>query len=190
MANLSKNKSVIMNRSRVSSRKSATSNSERIPRNVSLALKSANRQHNMESVLVKGPIDPPNIRRDIIVDKVVEVALTGATLSLTYANVYALLDASSTPFFSTMRVSKISAYGAPSATTIPLVSVSVFYDGAQFLDRGVGTARCPALHVRLPEALRIQWVATNSTNVIAQVGGAGAIVQVSIQVRADASADN
>jgi hypothetical protein len=177
-----------MNRSRTTAfNNKSTVATARIPRNVSLALKSIGKQHNVESVLVKGPNDPPCIRRDILVDKVVELVVTTSPLTVTYANVYAALDASGNFFFPEMRVSKISAFGVPSATTIPVVQVTVTYDGASFLDRGVGTARAPALHVRLPEAVRIQWVSTNSTTSLASVTGVGTIVQVTVQVRADQS---
>jgi len=180
-----------MNRSRASAVTKFTSvRTERVPRNVSLALRSINRQHNMESILVKGPNDPPSIRRDVTADKVVEVVLTSTTLNLTYANIYALLDIQTTPFFTEMRVNKVSVFGPPSGTSIPTVGFIVNEDGANFVDRGVGTARTPCLHVRLPESVRIRWTSTTSTNAIGLVTGNGAIVQISIQVRADTPGGN
>jgi len=149
------------------------------------------KQHNVGSVLVNGPNDPPVIKRDIVVQKVVEVAMLTATTMYNYSTIYANLDLSISPFFSDMRVSKVSVFGLPSATGSTVVSATVISDGAQYLDRGVGTARLPCLHIRLPEITRITWVSTGSTtNVVNVSGGIGVIVQFTIEVRADASGDN
>jgi len=165
--------------------------SEPLPRNVKLAIRNIERQSNKESVLVKGPNDPPVIRPDILVSKVVETFIaTGSSLSLTYNGVYKLLDPGMTPFFNTMRVVKISVYGIPSTTTNEIVQLAVTYDGAQFLDRGVGTARLGVLHVRLPEFVRETWVETTNTNTLGLVTApVGTAIQVTLQVRANAFGD-
>jgi hypothetical protein len=163
-----------------------------IPRNIKLAMRSMAKQNNQASVLVSGPNDPPNIRRDILVQKVVSATTTAASVSFTYASIYALLDPQATPFFTHIRVIKISVFGPPSTSSSvnqPFVSVSINYDGAFFTDRGVGTARAPCLHVRLPQFVRNTWASTTDTTPVAVVQLSGTHVQVTIEVRADTSAD-
>jgi len=162
-----------------------------IPRNIKLAMRSMARQNNQASVLVSGPNDPPSIKRDILVQKVVEFTTTAAT-TFTNAAIYALLDTQSTPFFTHMRVIKVSVFGPPStsaSTAQPFVSLSINYDGAFFIDRGVGTARTPCLHVRLPEFVRITWVSTTDTSNVCVVAVPGTVTQFTIEVRADTSGD-
>jgi len=165
-----------------------------IPVNIKNALKSMAKQSNKASVLVKGPNDPPSIKRDILVSKVVETltAATGGPTTYTNAGIYALLDTQATPFFTHMRVIKVSVFGPPStgsSTSQPNVSVSINYDGAFFLDRGVGTARTACLHVRLPELIRETWVSTTDTTGVCIVQTTGTVVQFSIEVRADTAGD-
>jgi len=168
-------------------------NTATLPQNVKLAMRSMAKQNNKASVLVSGPNDPPVIRRDILVQKVVESATTAANVSFTNASIYALLDTQATPFFTHMRVIKVSVFGSQTALTSgaqPAVSVSINYDGAFFLDRGVGTARTPCLHVRLPEFIRESWYSTTDTTAVAVVQMAGTTVQFTIEVRADTSGDS
>jgi len=163
-----------------------------LPRNVKLALRSFSKQNNKASVLVKGPQDPPPIKRDILVQKVVETVTSTLPQTFTNANIYALLDTQTTPFFTHMRVIKVAAFGPPStasSTSQPFVSVSINYDGAYFIDRGVGTARTANLHVRLPELIRETWYSTTDTTALCVVGSSGVIVQFTIEVRADTSGD-
>jgi len=163
-----------------------------IPRNIRLALRSMAKQNNQASVLVSGPNDPPVIKRDILVQKVVESTTGGSSTTFTNASIYGLLDTQATPFFTHMRVIKVSVFGPPStgsSTSQPTVSLSINYDGAFFLDKGVGTARCPCLHVRLPEFVRITWVSTTDTTNVCVVATPGAVCQFTIEVRADTSGD-
>jgi len=160
-----------------------------IPRNIKLAMRSMAKQSNKASVCVSGPNDPPIIKRDILVQKVVESTTSAANVSFTNASIYLLLDTQATAFFSHMRVIKVAVFGPPSATGVPLVSVSINYDGAFFLDRGVGTARSPALHVRLPEFIRESWYSTTDTTAVCVVQVTGTTVQFTIEVRADTSGD-
>jgi len=160
-----------------------------IPRNVKLALRSAAKQQNKASVLVKGPNDPPPIKNDILVQKVVEKLTTAANTSFAYSDIYKLLDPGANPFFTSMRIIKVSVFGPPSTTGSPSVSVSINYDGAFFLDRGVGTARSPALHVRFPELIRETWVSTTSGTSLCTVAISGTVCQFTIEVRADSSGD-
>jgi len=162
-----------------------------IPRNIKLALRSMARQNNQASVLVSGPNDPPSIKRDILVQKVVEFTTTAST-TFTNAVIYALLDTQATPFFTHMRVIKVSVFGPPStssSTSQPTVSLSINYDGAFYLDKGVGTARTPCLHVRLPEFVRITWVSTTDTTNVCVAAVPGTVCQFTIEVRADTSGD-
>lgn len=160
-----------------------------IPTNIKNALKSMAKQNNKASVLVSGPNDPVSIKRDILVQKVVETQTTGASVSFTNASIYALLDTQATPFFTHMRVIKVSVFGPASTGNLPSVSVSINYDGAFFLDRGVGTARAPCLHVRLPEFIRESWYSTADTTGVCVVQLTGTTVQFTIEVRADTSGD-
>jgi hypothetical protein len=167
--------------------------SQPLPLNFKNALKSMAKQQNKASVLVKGPNDPPPIKRDILVQKVIEFQTTSTNFSLTNANIYGVLDPGSTPFFTHMRVIKISVFGQSTSSTSgvqPSVSISINFDGAFFLDRGVGTARTPCLHVRLPELVRETWFSTTDTTSVAVVQLLGTVVQVTLEVRADTSADN
>jgi len=164
-----------------------------LPLNVKHALRSLTKQMNKASVLVKGPNDPVPIKRDILVTKTVEATTSAANQAFTNAQIYALLDPGATPFFTHMRVIKLSTFGPPStssSTTQPNTSVSINYDGAFFLDRGVGTARTPCLHVRLPELIRETWYSTADTTGVCVVQFSGNIVQFTIEVRADTSADS
>jgi len=163
-----------------------------IPRNIKLALRSMARQNNQASVLVSGPNDPPVIKRDILVQKVVESTVVTGPVTFTNASIYGLLDTQATPFFTHMRVIKVAVFGPPStssSTSQPTVSLSINYDGAFFLDKGVGTARTPCLHVRLPEFVRITWVSTADTTNVCVVAVTGTICQFTIEVRADTSGD-
>lgn len=167
-----------------------------LPRNVKLAIRSLTKQDNKTSVLVKGPVDPPSIRNDIVVEKVVELSSITSPFSVTYNTVYAALDPSTTPFFTSMRVMKISAYGPVTASTSlgSLVKITIDYDGAFFTDRGTGSGRGAALHVRFPEHVREVWTATSSTTEVASVVGGATnlpvVVQVTVQVRANPSAES
>jgi len=162
-----------------------------IPVNIKNALKSISKQANMASVLVRGPNDPAPIKRDILVQKLVESTTTSANIGFTNASIYNLLDPGSTAFFTHMRVIKVSVFGPPSTgTSQPSVSVSINYDGAFFLDKGVGTARTPCLHVRLPQLVRETWVSTTDTTGVCSVAVNGTTVQFTIEVRADTSGDS
>jgi len=165
-----------------------------------LALRGIQKQMNKASVLVKGPQDPPPIRRDILVQKIVEYTVPSSATpptSFTNASIYALLDPGTTPFFTHMRVIKVAVFGVPSTSSSvsqPVVHLSINYDGAFFMDRGVGTARTANLHVRLPELIRETWISTTDTTGVCVVGisggSTGTTVQFTIEVRADTSADS
>jgi hypothetical protein len=160
-----------------------------IPGNIKNVFKSMAKQNNKASVLVRGPNDPVQIKRDILVQKVVEFTTTTANVSFTNAAIYNLLDAGSTPFFTHMRVIKVSVFGPPSTSAVPSVSLSINYDGAFFLDKGIGTARTPNLHVRLPEFIRESWYSTTDSTSVCAVAISGTVCQFTIEVRADTSAD-
>jgi hypothetical protein len=152
------------------------------------ALRSMRRQDNKQTVLVRGPNDPRPIRKDILVTKTVEVGPIPA--SSTYASIYALLDAGATPFFTEMRAIGVSLYGV---TSDGAITCTIPSDGASFVDRGVGTAKRPALHIRFPEVVRIAWVSTTSPTVLVTLPGAGVagtVAQYTIEVRGDASSDS
>lgn len=164
-----------------------------LPRNVKLAMRSMVRTQNSTSILVNGPFDPPPIVNDIVVEKVVEVVpTTGTSLTLTYSNLYKLLDTQTTAFFTAIRAIKVSVYGpTTTGTTVP-VSLSVNYDGAYFTDRNSGSLKGANLHVRLPQFVRETWVATTSATGIAVVSwqtGNYPVIQATIQVRANNSGD-
>jgi len=178
-----------MSRTTISRTVTSRAASEPLPRNVKLALRSIAKQQNKASALVKGPLDPPTVRNDICVTKVVETNVTTSPLTLTYNGVYKLLDPGSTAFFNTMRVMKISCWSNASTTNSPSVSLAVTYDGAQFQDRGIATTRPGTIHCRLPEFVRETWKESSSTDTIGVVTGTGAIVQVTIEVRANAFGD-
>lgn len=139
---------------------------------------------------MSGPNDPRPIKRDILVTKVVEDAsLTTSAKTYTYNGIYTLLDAATTPFFAEMRVISVAVFGT---ATDAAISAVVFEDGASYLDHGVAGSRRSALHIRLPEAVRIAWTATSSTTSVIQVTppAAGSVVQFTIEVRANASGDS
>jgi len=164
-----------------------------LPRNIKLAMRTMARQNNQASVLVSGPNDPPPIKRDILVQKVVESTVVTGPVTFTNASIYALLDTQMTPFFTHMRVVKVSVFGPPStssSTSQPFVSLSINYDGAFFIDRGVGTAKTACLHVRLPQFVRNTWVSTADTSSVCVVAVSGTSCQFTIEVRADTSGDS
>jgi len=160
-----------------------------IPVNIRNVFKSMAKQNNKASVLIRGPNDPVQIKRDILVQKVVEFTTTTANVSFTNAAIYNLLDPGSTPFFTHMRVIKVAVFGPPSTTAVPSVSLSINYDGAFFLDKGIGTARTPNLHVRLPEFIRESWYSTTDSTAVCAVAVSGTVCQFTIEVRADTSSD-
>jgi len=167
--------------------------SQPLPRNVKLALRSMRKQDNKTSVLVRGPVDPPPIINDVVVEKVVEVVPTTSTsLSITYSVLYKLLDPGATPFFTSMRVIKICTWAPVNTGSSTKASLSINYDGAFFTDQNSGIGKGGSVHVRLPEFVRETWVSTGSTNGIASVAWVGAffpVIQATIQVRANQSAD-
>lgn len=142
------------------------------------------------SVLRNGPNDPRPVKKDILVTKMVEAVAITSPITYSYSDVYKLLDVSTTPFFTEMRVISASVYG-PAAGT---VAANVIADGASYVDHGVEGSRRPALHIRFPEVVRIAWTSTTSTTgVLTTTGGAAVpnqfIVQFTIEVRGDASGD-
>jgi len=162
---------------------------QRLPNNVRNALRSFRRQDNKQSILVRGPNDPRPIIRDVVVTKVVEDGNSPTPpLAYTYATLYKLLDAGATPFFTDIRVISCSVYGATSDSSI---TATVTADGASFVDHGVAGARRPALHIRFPEVVRINWVSTTSTASVLTLTGitAGYVGQFTVEVRGDNSGD-
>jgi hypothetical protein len=157
---------------------------------VKAALRSIRRQDNKESILVNGTNDPRIIRKDILVTKVVEALQTAAT-TYTPNSIYKLLDNGTTPFFTTMRIISVSAYGSASSSG-EAVTVNVTEDGASFTDHGVFGAKRAAVHIRFPENVRINWRATSATtpNICTVTAGSSTEpvpVQFTIEVRGDAS---
>jgi hypothetical protein len=89
-----------------------------------------------------------------------------------------------TPFFSSIRLLKISAYG--DSVSGSSITCEIDSDTAIFLDRGVTGNRLPALHIRLPEVVRITWATVTSTVALFTVSipaSTTGVLQATIEVR-------
>lgn len=142
-------------------------------------------QTNFGSYKVQGPEDPPAINADIRVTKRAEITLTSSPTTLTYNQLYKLIDPYvTTPFFSDMVVEKISVYGDSGPTQ---VTFTVTEDGGSYLDASMNTARNPHIHIRMPWLTRNTWTPTTSTNSLGVVTyGTTCRVQVTMTVRSTA----
>lgn len=162
-------------------------NRSRIGRRQNSAIRSANKALAMQTIKVGGSDDPRTVTQDIIVDKLVEIAIPGGTTVVDYAAIYLALQQGPTQFFQNMIVLRGSFYSE--AISGNYVNVVVFEDGAQFIDRGIGTARRPAVHLQFPFVNRANWRTTTDTTPVVTInipsGTVGAIAQFTIRVRAN-----
>lgn len=170
----------------IRNQRSRKATNQSIPTNVKNALRSMRRQDNKQSILTRGPIDPPPVKVDVVVTKIVQDTFSTTTAeTYTYEKVYNLLQNATTGFFGHMRVISCSIYGPADSTGI---SATVASDGATFSDHGTTGARRSVLHIRFPESVRINWFGTAQTQDIITVHPqSGTVVQFTIELRNSAT---